>query len=84
MTCLYFFFTCEILPACCLVQPANGCSARRSLVEKVLMLLSSLLISCFIVTLLTLLNVNAKKMISTRERHAEHPFAGQNTHHMQN
>ena len=57
---------------CCVFQPANGCSARCSLVEiKFLRLFCSFSDgnNCF----------SIRKSILTSKRHAEHPFAGQNT-----
>ena len=53
----------------CVFQPANGCSARRLLVEIINFLTEKDLKSYF----------SVKKMISTSERHAEHPSAGRNT-----
>ena len=84
-------YTCSI---CCVFRPANGCPARRSLVEIDFLTIQQLFPSLteqnkqhdflhyfihFMTKKYAKSCFSVKKLISTSEQRAKHPFAGQNT-----
>ena len=88
-------FLCRVNFICCVFQPANRCSTCHSLIKIICLWVKRLvdpfydmffwLIFAFFTFMMEKHRkscFSVKKMISTSEQHAKHPFVGQNTQHI--